>query len=1612
MIGSGGNRHIVVTVSSNIASFTAGMNSVRSQLSGLQTSAASTLGALSNGIGNIANQMILTGAAGTGFSQYFIRMFGDALPAVEEYYKAQAKLLSLIDHGEESYKNMSRAVWEAAKEQSEASIYTAAEITNSWYVIGQAGYENFEDIKRISEATTKLATAQAADITQTTEDVITVLKAYDIAATDSWKVTNLLAAGATVSKVSMDDYHDGLKYIVTAFSALNVSIEDTITSFTTLTDVGYTGQNAGRILRDALNDLLNPTAEAMEVLRKYNVQLYTNQSVYDSLASTYDSIGSVITGLKGQQEELNDAMQASRDITEELNMAQQQLSIDAAKIRLKYNEENPLIKSLEREKDAMIDARDAAKDYYNELKQAKKERQADINDQKSVVSDVRHQITAINQQMSFNRAQGYKNDTPTQVGLTEEKKRLQDELAKEQNALDGLKKTQDGSNKAIDAQKEKVTAANEKIADQNKKLKTEKEKAAEAEQKELNVIEKKKIAIDEEKLAQQKKYNLIEDEQRKINKQVDEYNLKLQEAKKNMDAFVPEGLKDWSEILKSLKSTGLSDSESEMGKVFGKQSGGAIAYLAKQAGIGNYDERKADLTAKEGTYADDPKGEANRQNQMILDSFYGQETIARTKYQNTDLGAVQNNLEPLKELFTAIGDDEMMNNITKIKGEMLGGMIEAAEDALPKIKDAVDWIAKLPPEVKETIGKLALMSTFIMLVVSPALLTLGVSLSMLKLAIDPLVRILGGGAAANALGAAGGSRGKVSTAAGTIYDPWLGDGRGGANKKLKDFNNGVNDDEIYRRFGPKYKYDIDATPLGPFDTRTDFQKNEAMYRQKRSLYNYGSPIYDYETSGGQRPLKFDTEYDEEAKKWVEKKHYQPGQLSTINRTGKYKYDLDIDPIDVGTPRTPMFGPLSGKGKGGKSVVDPKMLAELDLLDKKLNLKPKGLVNSLDDIAIAGSKALPVTKNVGTEVGILGSIAARIAPMIGMGGGAAATSSVAGGIASVGIAGTESTGIIATVGTTLSTLALPITLIIAAIALLYLAWTNNFMGIQDQAANFMKWVEKNFGWIREFIDRVVTDIKKTLDTFLGGFQDVFDGIMNLDLTQIGEGLGKIAGSFFRFFGQVIWYAAEFIGDFVWALIQGVATGGPDFLSALAAFLSDIPNMLISFGQVVLFSAAEFGMSFINALMGVEETDAQREDRKRKVAAMMDDAYKSVGLNSNLSGYVDDTNAKRTKREADREAQQKELTSKYTETGIKGADKANEDLIDSTDKATKANKDFSKSNIEMTSTVKSGIAAGKSNAEILKELGFTNVDTSKSLNGLTTDLGRTNTGLGTVTSGATTTREAVEQLKAESDKKLLAPNYDQAKFNTFNQQINNTTANLQRMQSAAANANVAAPTTTQAPVPLQTAVTAVPKAIVGSAPTVTVTPKVSIPNSQAAGTNIVKQIGKGVADAVGFINKPMGWALQTIVDHLPNSPAKVGPLTKLPLYGGNIVKQIAEGMLSEKDTLGNAAEQTASVIKKNMDAKMFFESQKKMMNEYREASKVEQLWVTKQQTLATPKQQSLSHNQQIANSQGASGVHNENFQFTFNGAQNKQDLTKFGKQLVKKMEHGRGNFKSMG
>ena len=276
-----------------------GLASVQNSVNSAATNVASTVGSRFNTINDsvkgveesfrrLGNTLVGAGSALTGtFTLPLILGLKSLTTAGTEFETQLYRVTSLFADAEHPVASLTDELKEFSQALALKSQFSGEEVLETMYIMGQAGY-TLADVYAATQPILELATAQQYDLAQTFGIVNSVLKSYNLKAEDSGKVTNMLAAAATQFNLSMDDLKNGLKYVLPTAHSLDMELSEMLVLLGVLTDRGFKGQQAGRIIRDTFADIIAPTDSSRAVLEKYNLELYTNQEQINGVAKAYN----------------------------------------------------------------------------------------------------------------------------------------------------------------------------------------------------------------------------------------------------------------------------------------------------------------------------------------------------------------------------------------------------------------------------------------------------------------------------------------------------------------------------------------------------------------------------------------------------------------------------------------------------------------------------------------------------------------------------------------------------------------------------------------------------------------------------------------------------------------------------------------------------------------------------------------------------------------------------------------------------------------------------------------------------------------------------------------------------------------------------------------------------------------------------------------------------------------------------------------------------------------------------------------------------------------------------------------------------------------------------
>jgi TP901 family phage tail tape measure protein len=330
-----GDNDIVIYVSGNITDLQNKMAQAKGITATTSASMAATFNRAMNGVSDTMRRTgnTLVGAAGAasiGVVYPITRIASAIFDTGKEFDLLSQKTVSVFDLMGRSVNDVREDLQQFAYDLAGSTMFTANDIMESMYGMAQAGMQ-VEDVYAIMPEVINLATAQSTDLDTAFKMLFATLSAYKMEATEATRVTHAIAAAASASVLDVEDLTLALKYINPTFASLGYSLEEGLAMTAMLRDLSFTGQNAGRILRDAFTDLIAPTAEAASIIRKYNLSIYQNGDELNGLVAEYHSAAEALDQMKSSTSASNEEIQKHKDFMLELERQMQGLDTSSEK---------------------------------------------------------------------------------------------------------------------------------------------------------------------------------------------------------------------------------------------------------------------------------------------------------------------------------------------------------------------------------------------------------------------------------------------------------------------------------------------------------------------------------------------------------------------------------------------------------------------------------------------------------------------------------------------------------------------------------------------------------------------------------------------------------------------------------------------------------------------------------------------------------------------------------------------------------------------------------------------------------------------------------------------------------------------------------------------------------------------------------------------------------------------------------------------------------------------------------------------------------------------------------------------------------------------------------
>ena len=177
-----------------------------------------------------------------------------------------------------------------ARAWGERTVYSASQVADAMYSLASSG-QAVRQIKDSVGGVLLYAGAAATSMSEAAETVVGSLKMFGLAATETNRVVNVLAAGISSSMLNASRLKESLAAVGATASAVGMDLEQTVGVLGLLHNAGQLGSRAGTRLKNVLTRLTSPSKAMSTLLGDLTFNGENLGPIMDSLSGKTDDLG-------------------------------------------------------------------------------------------------------------------------------------------------------------------------------------------------------------------------------------------------------------------------------------------------------------------------------------------------------------------------------------------------------------------------------------------------------------------------------------------------------------------------------------------------------------------------------------------------------------------------------------------------------------------------------------------------------------------------------------------------------------------------------------------------------------------------------------------------------------------------------------------------------------------------------------------------------------------------------------------------------------------------------------------------------------------------------------------------------------------------------------------------------------------------------------------------------------------------------------------------------------------------------------------------------------------------------------------------------------------------
>lgn len=247
-----------------------------------------------------------TAAVTSGFKKLTVATAGAGYAASKSigYFAKYERSLSRIQLLGDATADTMNTVRDVVKKMGATTEFSASQAAKGIELLTMGGLELQKSMAALPEVI-NLATTSQTDMARAADIATNVMGQYSLAANELVRVNDALAKVQLTSNTNVLQAATAFEYAGTTAATMGLEIEELAGWIGIMAEKGIKGQRAGRMFRNVMLSMNDPTVEAKKVFEEYNVELEKSPGVLRPVGDIMQDIATKITNQGDRMRILN-----------------------------------------------------------------------------------------------------------------------------------------------------------------------------------------------------------------------------------------------------------------------------------------------------------------------------------------------------------------------------------------------------------------------------------------------------------------------------------------------------------------------------------------------------------------------------------------------------------------------------------------------------------------------------------------------------------------------------------------------------------------------------------------------------------------------------------------------------------------------------------------------------------------------------------------------------------------------------------------------------------------------------------------------------------------------------------------------------------------------------------------------------------------------------------------------------------------------------------------------------------------------------------------------------------------------------------------------------------